>query len=428
MKYKIYSLSIFFFISFGSLMAQDYLISFTGSGVSSTIDSVRVENLTQSKNLVINGNVVLHLTGVITGIGTAIDDETRRLVFYPNPMKDDARMKFILPEPGEAIITIYDLSGRKIVEKQDLLSKGQHIYRIQSVGEGLYLVKIISGGYSFSGKLICSGSQNKNARIEYENTITAQNKQSDLKGTDAETLMEYHTGDRLKITGISGIYRNVIVDVPTESKTITFNFFSCTDGDGNNYPISKIGTQIWMAENLKTTKYNDKTAIPNVTDDSEWAGLTTPAWCWYNNNIGNKNVYGALYNWYVVKTAKLCPSGWHVPTDAEWHQLVLSLDPDAVLSQAESEIAGNKLKEEGTKHWASPNTGATNESGFTALPGGNRRYDGLFSGPTGNGNWRTASEYDSTRVWYRYMFYYSGYVYRNISNKQAGYSVRCIRN
>ena len=374
------------------------------------------------------GNVSLHLLGVVTGIERAIDDETGRLVIYPNPMQDDARMQFILPESGEAIITVYDLSGRKIVEKQDLLSKGKHIYRIQGVGEGMYIVKISSGRYSYSGRLLCSGSQNRDAGLEYENTIVAQKKESDSKSANAEAIMEYHDGDRLKITGISGIYSNVIVDVPTESKNITFNFITCTDEDGNNYPIVKIGTQIWMAENLKTTKYNDGTAIPNVTEGSDWTGLTTPAWCWYNNNIGNKDVYGALYNWHTVKTGKLCPSEWHVPTDAEWHQLVLSLDPDAVLSQAESKIAGSKLKEEGTTHWASPNTGATNETGFTALPGGNRRYDGLFSGPTGNGNWHTASEYDSTHVWYRYMFYYSGYVYRNNTNKQAGYSVRCIKD
>jgi uncharacterized protein (TIGR02145 family) len=183
-----------------------------------------------------------------------------------------------------------------------------------------------------------------------------------------------------------------------------------------------------MAENLKTTKYNDGTAIPNVTDGSEWAVLTTPAYCWYNNNIVNKDIYGALYNWYVVKTGSLCPSGWHVPTDAEWHQLVLSLDPNAVLADAESEIAGSKLKEEGTTRWSSPNAGTTNESGFTALPGGNRRYDGLFFGPTGNGTWRTASEYDATHVWYRYMFYYSSCVYRKATNMQAGYSVRCVKD
>jgi uncharacterized protein (TIGR02145 family) len=428
MKQKFYTITILLFICSGSLRAQDYFISFAGFGGSTTIDSIRVENLTQGNNLVMHGNVVLHLMGVITGIETVMGDETNKIGIYPNPMKDYARMQFVLPETGETMITLYDLSGRKIAQTQDLLSKGQHIYRIQGVGEGLYIVKISSGRYSYSGRLICSGSQNRNARIEYENTIAAQKKQSDSKGTNAESLMQYHDGDRLKLTGISDIYSTVIIDVPTESKIITFNFITCTDEDRNNYPIVKLGTQIWMAENLKTTKYNDGTAIPNVTDGSEWAGLTTPAYCWYNNNIGNKDLYGALYNWYVVKTGKLCPSGWHVPTDAEWHQLVLSLDPDAALSVAESEIAGNKLKEEGTTHWASPNTGATNETGFTALPGGNRRYDGLYSGPTGNGTWRTASEYDSTRVWYRYMFYHSGYVYRNITNKQAGYSVRCIRD
>ena len=163
-----------------------------------------------------------------------------------------------------------------------------------------------------------------------------------------------------------------------------------------------------------------------MTDGTEWAALKTPAWCWYNNNIRNKDLYGALYNWYVVKTGKLCPEGWHVPSDDEWHQMVLFHDPNADLSLAESDIAGGKLKEEGTLHWSSPNTGATNETGFTALPGGNRRYDGFFSGPRGNGNWRTSSEYDDNQVWYRYIFYYSGYIYRNITNMQAGYSIRCV--
>ena len=241
-----------------------------------------------------------------------------------------------------------------------------------------------------------------------------------------EVVMQYNYGDRLKFTGSSGICSTAIFDIPVESKNISFIFSPCTDTDGNNYQVVQIGSQLWMAENLKTTKYNDGTVIPNVTDGTEWAALKTPAWCWYNNNIRNKDLYGALYNWYVVKTGKLCPEGWHVPSDDEWHQMVLFHDPNADLSLAESDIAGGKLKEEGTLHWSSPNTGATNETGFTALPGGNRRYDGFFSGPRGNGNWRTSSEYDDNQVWYRYIFYYSGYIYRNITNMQAGYSIRCV--
>lgn len=130
------------------------------------------------------------------------------------------------------------------------------------------------------------------------------------------------------------------------------------DADGNTYKIIKIGDQVWTAENLRTTRYNDGTEIPLVTDYTAWTNLTTPAYAWTNNDIGNKSVYGALYNWFAVKTCKLCPSGWHVPTDAEWTILENHLGGISV--------AGGKMKETGTEHWFAPNTDATNESGFTA--------------------------------------------------------------
>ena len=139
------------------------------------------------------------------------------------------------------------------------------------------------------------------------------------------------------------------------------------DADGNTYKIIKIGDQVWTAENLRTTRYNDGTEIPLVTDYTAWTNLTTPSYAWTNNDIGNKSVYGALYNWFVVKTCKLCPSGWHVPTDAEWTILENHLGGISV--------AGGKMKETGTEHWFAPNTDATNESGFTALPGGWRDGD-----------------------------------------------------
>ena len=146
-----------------------------------------------------------------------------------------------------------------------------------------------------------------------------------------------------------------------------------TDADGNIYTSVTIGTQTWMVENLKTTKYNDGTAIPNVTDNTGWGALLTGAYCWYQNDISNKNPYGALYNAFVGATGKLCPSGWHVPSVDEWNTLTTYLGGQLV--------AGGKLKEAGTAHWITPNTGATNESGFTALPGGSRQfYNGTYSG------------------------------------------------
>jgi len=153
-----------------------------------------------------------------------------------------------------------------------------------------------------------------------------------------------------------------------------------TDKDGNVYTSVTIGTQVWMVENLKTTKYNDGKDIPEVTDGNQWRTLTTAAYCWYNNDASTyKTPYGALYNWWVVNTGILCPSGWHVPTDADMNTLITFLGGIG--------NAGNKLKEEGMAHWNTFNTAATNESGFTALPGETRDGAGGGFSPLGNNVW-----------------------------------------
>jgi len=143
-------------------------------------------------------------------------------------------------------------------------------------------------------------------------------------------------------------------------------YSSMTDIEGNVYKTIKIGTQIWMAENLKTTKYNDGTSIPLV-GDCYWRNLTTPGYCWYNNDsIIYKKLYGAIYNWFTINTGKLAPAGWHVPSEEEWTKLITYLGGE--------EVAGGKMKESGITHWSIPNESATNESGFTALPSGERYY------------------------------------------------------
>jgi uncharacterized protein (TIGR02145 family) len=195
------------------------------------------------------------------------------------------------------------------------------------------------------------------------------------------------------------------------------------DGSNNSYETVTIGTQVWMAENLKTTKYNDGTEIPLITDKTDWYYMTTPAYCWHDNNSGNKNIYGGLYNWYTINTGKLCPKGWRIPTDNDWSTLMTFLGGDA--------IAGGKLKKTGTSHWTSPNTGATNESGFAALPGSGRgQYfvDANF-GPIGNGGyWWSSTSYNENSVWIRFIFYNSESVSKNTTNKTGGFSVRCIKD
>ena len=194
-----------------------------------------------------------------------------------------------------------------------------------------------------------------------------------------------------------------------------------TDYQGNVYNTVKIGSQCWLKQNLRSTKYNDGTNIPNVTNNTTWSNLTTPAYCWYNNDYSTYgSVYGALYNWYTVNTGKLCPLGWHVPSDAEWTELSDYLGGES--------IAGGKLKEAGTAHWLSPNIGATNQYGFTALPGGWRGCDGKFYNIGNVGYWWSASVYIADVAWERDMFVWSSDAYRDLSNILLGLSVRCVRD
>ena len=159
-------------------------------------------------------------------------------------------------------------------------------------------------------------------------------------------------------------------DATNGKTTAVFNpglkYSTMTDQDGNVYKTIVIGTQTWMAENLRTTKYRDGTSISNVIDNTAWINLTTGAYCNYNNTTNADTIatYGRLYNWYAATNSRnIAPEGWHLPTEAEWRTLIDYLGNNEV---------GGKMKETGTTHWLSPNTGATNESGFTALPSGIR--------------------------------------------------------
>lgn len=197
------------------------------------------------------------------------------------------------------------------------------------------------------------------------------------------------------------------------------------DIDGNIYKTVTIGTQVWMAENLKTTKYNDGTTIPLVTEHSNWAGLSSPAFCWNNNDIANKPIYGALYNFHTINSGNLCPTGWHIPTDAEWTILTNYAGGESV--------AGGKLKSTLTApdthpRWDSPNTGATDEYGFSALPGGVRGSSGDFPGVGYLGYWWSSTELDATAAWYWYMGSDREVVISSHCDKGYGFSVRCLRD
>lgn len=208
--------------------------------------------------------------------------------------------------------------------------------------------------------------------------------------------------------------------------TAVFNpdvtYGTMTDKDGNIYKTVTIGTQTWMAENLRTTKYNDGTDIPVVTDKNEWTTLTTGAYCNYNNTTNTDTIgtYGRLYNWYAVNTGKLAPAGWHVPSDAEWSALFDYLEGTSV--------AGGKLKETGTTHWLAPNEGATNETGFTAVPSGSRDGNGAFGNIGRNGYWWSTIEDGTDNACYLPIRYNLSSMSSLYLNKENGFSVRCVKD
>ena len=191
------------------------------------------------------------------------------------------------------------------------------------------------------------------------------------------------------------------------------------DIDGNEYKTVTIGTQIWMAENLKTTKYNDGKDIPMVTDTTKWQQYEQ-AYCWYNNKTENKNEYGALYNWYAVNTNKLCPVGWHVPVKEELKSLMKFSPKDTLTS--------GTLKEAGTVHWKIPNKGATNETGFSALPGGFRSMNGEFGYIGEIGRWWTSSEENAYIGFSWILLYNNSQVGPNWPSKRVGLSIRCLKD
>jgi uncharacterized protein (TIGR02145 family) len=194
--------------------------------------------------------------------------------------------------------------------------------------------------------------------------------------------------------------------------------------DGYNYSTIELGNgQEWMVENLRTTIYSNGDIIPNVTDQNQWSNLTTGAWSHYNNDSLYENPYGKLYNWYVVDDSRnVCPTGWHVPTDLEWTVLTDYLGYIAV--------AGGKMKSTGTQYWQSPNTEATNESGFSGLPGGVRIGNGSFGGISNFGEWWSSTEVfiTSNEARTRYLTYNGGVASNSFNIKKTGHSVRCLKD
>jgi len=417
------TLIIFMLLAMLQTQAQDYLISFAGIGGSTTVDSVQVKNLTQNTGLTLNGTDVLHLMGIV-GIDQAIGTANADLRIYPNPMIDYGYIEFETAAAGNVRIDLCDITGKQVAQTQNMLPGGRHTFAVNGLNTGIYVISIRSSTEIYSGKITCRMTGSVNPEISYTFSDHDSKVTGSLKSLKSIVPMQYNNGDQLLFKFFSGIYSTVIHLVPTQSQTVTASFVLCTDADGNNYATVSIGTQTWMAENLKVGVRID--GVQYQTNNG-----IIEKYCYYND-VNNCNIYGGLYQWNEMMQYEatpgvkgICPTGWHIPTDPEWTTLTTFLGGTSV--------AGGKMKSTGTIQagsglWNTPNTGATNESGFTAVPAGLRNLDSYFVTIGDYGFWWSSSESSTFNAWYRILGYIGNNVYSYSDYKYTGYSVRCLRD
>lgn len=426
--------------------AQGLTITFeaTFRGDPIPLDSIHVENLSGSGDTTIYHPDHVLVLDFSTGVQDLHDDAVL-IRSMPNPF--DGSTEIMLNSTGGMMrLAVYDATGRSMADLSLDAAPGPHHFRYSSGAPGLHVLSVEQNGQRHSLRLVA-----------LEGTGSTHGTLSHLGATDLHagravakadrSLFMWQPGDALRYIGYASndtaMFSGVIEHTPVASATRTFTFFGATcpdaptvmDADGNVYPVIRIGEQCWTGSNLRTAHYSDGSAIPNVTDNTEWKFLNTGAWCYYDNSPGQNATNGKLYNWSAAMDPRgVCPLGWHVPADAEWKQMesALGMSADELNSagiRGEAQSVGGKLKSNFL--WNAPNTGATNESGFSAFASGNRDgfSDGTFFNAGSHGYWWTSSDYgEFNYAWYRSLRSSMAGVGRYGTYKRNGFCIRCLRD
>ncbi len=423
--------------------SQNYQLDFKGTGAGTTVDSVKVENLSQCTGLTLAGSDTLILSSSV-GINEELYPNDRHLNIYPNPSSGNCSVELETTSAGIAYIVLYDISGKIILQKKEFMQEGHQRFVLHGIQAGVYYLDIEATKYLYTAKLISTASNPDQPPVINSEPSGGTKKGHYPKGptplndsgkTKSLTYMQFNAGDTLKLTGKSGNYRTVCILIPNQSQTVTFNFIQCTDADSNHYAVVQIGSQLWMQENLKTTKYRDGSDIPNVTDSATWGNLSTGAWCDYHNLPSEGAYYGHLYNFYAVAdTRNISPPGWHVASNHEWNVMEKFLDPtvDTTALGGTGHLIGRILKEGCVTRWEyMDSTYGLNAVGFTALCTNYRTATGAWSlAPDNNhdGSFWTATSVNTSSAWFRSLRWCYSDIYSLYSFKRAGSSVRCIRD
>jgi len=433
-------------LSFASF-SQNYQISFAGSGSSSTVESVYVENLTQCTSISLNGNDVLHLS-----TGSGIENNNLSITkdpnIFPNPCTGICNAEFFIDDADEITISISDISGKIIFSKNDYSVRGRLSYQISGLSKGIFFLCIESSSFCYKSKIVSLNSDSKSILVnknESDFVVLKSENTNNYKSEEATIDMVYADGDLLKITGESGIYSTVVMLVPESDQAVTFNFIPCTDANGNNYSVVEIGDQWWMAENLNAGTY-----VPISTTQA--AGTK---FCMNINGLDDPTCpMGGLYEWNILMQEALpcngtgappadrcndpiqglCPVGWHIPSHYEWTTLARSsgtdfgaLDYNGTLGVGVDE--GGNLKLNCTTNWWNPNAGATNATGFSGIPGGDT-WDGVFE-DFGQSSyyWTSSAIFTYTyNPWVYALNYSVAFVGRSQYFMENGFSCRCVKD
>ncbi|MDO9152462.1 MAG: FISUMP domain-containing protein [Paludibacter sp.] len=344
----------------------NYNVSFKAIGATTTLESVIVENTTQGKAVIVPAGNTLKLTDALSAIQQVNTDNSNQLICITD-MQGITTVNFNAPRSGNIQINAFNLDGRKIVGMSNTILAGDCTYKL-SLPQGLYVLQVKGNSFKYRSKLSILNSQASYAQLSYIGSEKASlNTMSKAKGlANGVTQMLYDEGDQLLFKGYSSIYATYVPAVLVKDSVVNFFFVNCTDADGNHYPVVNIGGQFWMAENLKTTKYIDGTAI---TIAAPLDNSTAPTANYPNNDPSKKDVFGMFYRWHAIDPSSngnknVAPIGWHIPNYWELNALVTTVGQGNCWYDLR-DINSDWLNVDNT-----PNTEGTNATGFSAKPAG----------------------------------------------------------
>ncbi len=411
-------------------------IHFTGKNVKTNdpvqIDAIQIKNLSRNRDTTLFGITnfeILDVTDVDNNIKSSPEEFTLSPLFA-NPFYAQTNFSITVQNPTELHISIFNVLGQSVLSYDEKFIPGEHHFSFHggNLQQGIYFLRVAGESKATVLKMLKLGASNHStAFLSYKGIAT-----STLQSN--KTLNKIISGDTYRFIGFANGYKpDTIIVRPMNDTTYSFNFIplynleTIMDIDGNIYHTVTIGSQVWMVENLRVTRYRNGDTIPNISNVSGWANNGNAnktgigAYCNYNNDTNNVAMYGRLYNFFAVSEDRsIAPAGWHVPGDDEWQTLIDYLGGDF--------IAGGKMKEAGIVHWNYPNVGATNESGFTALPAGIRTNEGAFVNIGKSTIFWSNLQFHSYTAFDRALTYdYAGVYYDN-DFKRCGLSIRCVKD